>query len=245
MAAYKLVSGYGPETFGTEFPKHQSVSLAKAYPDFQHESPHNVFLDALVSQGILGLFLLIAVVAVTLYLALFASRNDPISLVLGAAFAGRLSQQFNAFTIPTVLSSILFVALITASSGPAPRPMNRVWPRGLGGLFAMVFTAYGGQLVVFDRDGAYSRLHNRGRYTKRACALSDVEKWRPPGSSADLYLSRELANQFRLTTDVRIKLQTWTPAFRAAVQAVTTSEERRMRFTIWRFFLPLKTMLQT
>ena len=58
MASYRLAAGYGPETFGTEFPKYQSISLSRAYPDFQHESPHNVFLDSLVAQGIPGLLLL-------------------------------------------------------------------------------------------------------------------------------------------------------------------------------------------
>ena len=47
-------SGYGPEVFTATFRSFESKALARAYPDFSHESPHNIFLDALVSQGIPG-----------------------------------------------------------------------------------------------------------------------------------------------------------------------------------------------
>ena len=50
--------GYGPEVFTAAFPRFESAALARAYPDFLHESPHNIFLDAWVSQGIPGLLIL-------------------------------------------------------------------------------------------------------------------------------------------------------------------------------------------
>jgi len=46
--------GTGPETFTAEFARVQSAKLARAYPDFHHESPHNIFLDALAAQGLAG-----------------------------------------------------------------------------------------------------------------------------------------------------------------------------------------------
>ena len=52
-----LIAGYGPETFAVEFPRHQSIELARAYPDFYHESAHNIFLDAFVSKGLVGLLM--------------------------------------------------------------------------------------------------------------------------------------------------------------------------------------------
>ena len=54
MARERSLLGFGPDTFGVEFPRYQSVELSRAYPDFYHESPHNIFLDALVSQGVPG-----------------------------------------------------------------------------------------------------------------------------------------------------------------------------------------------
>jgi O-antigen ligase len=233
MAAYRLANGYGPETFVTEFPKHQSVNLSRAYPDFQHESPHNVFLDALVAQGIPGLLLFVAVVALALYLAFFGSRDAAILPVLGAGLAGGLaSQQFNVFTAPTALYLFLMVALITASDAHAPlAEVKRVWPRGVAGLMAIVFIIYAGQLAFADHQLALSRNALARNDIQQALAhYRNAETWHPSGSSADLYLSRELANRFRLASDVRVKLQTWTPAFQAAVRAATTSEEKPNAF---------------
>ncbi len=47
-----------PRTFSIEFPRVQSAELAKAYPDFYQESAHNVLLDTLTAQGLIGLLAL-------------------------------------------------------------------------------------------------------------------------------------------------------------------------------------------
>ena len=60
MALDRPLAGYGPEVFSAAFPHYESAELARAYPDFAHESPHNIFLDAFVAQGVVGLVLLIA-----------------------------------------------------------------------------------------------------------------------------------------------------------------------------------------
>ena len=44
--------GFGPETFPAAFGPYESEGLAHLYPDFHYESPHNVALDALTSQGV-------------------------------------------------------------------------------------------------------------------------------------------------------------------------------------------------
>src|SRR6202050_1055739 len=54
MASHRLAAGYGPETFTAGFARFESPGLAAAYPDFEYESPHNMFLDALTAQGIPG-----------------------------------------------------------------------------------------------------------------------------------------------------------------------------------------------
>ena len=51
----RALTGSGPETFTVVFPRVESRELYLVYPDFQQESPHNVFLDAAVAQGIPGL----------------------------------------------------------------------------------------------------------------------------------------------------------------------------------------------
>src|SRR5207245_2040087 len=78
MALERPLLGYGPETFPTEFPRFQSAELARAFPDFYHESPHNVFLDALTSQGFPGLVILAGIAALGLYAATAARFAEPI-----------------------------------------------------------------------------------------------------------------------------------------------------------------------
>ena len=63
MSAHRPLVGFGPETYGTEFLRFESIQLASVYPDFYHESPHNIFLDALTSQGFLGLLALLGLCA--------------------------------------------------------------------------------------------------------------------------------------------------------------------------------------
>ncbi len=63
MAAAKPLTGFGLDTFIAEFPHYQSEELAREYPDFYHESPHNIFLDALTAEGVPGLLILVSIVA--------------------------------------------------------------------------------------------------------------------------------------------------------------------------------------
>ena len=71
MALARPVTGFGPEVFTAAFPKFESRQLARTYPDFTHESPHNIFLDALVSQGVPGAACLVAFCIV--------ARGEPIA----------------------------------------------------------------------------------------------------------------------------------------------------------------------
>lgn len=60
MALSHPLFGTGPETFLASFGKYESEDLAKLYPDFHHESPHNLPLDAATTAGLPALLLLIA-----------------------------------------------------------------------------------------------------------------------------------------------------------------------------------------
>ena len=59
MAVHRPWTGFGPETFSTQFPRFQSLALARAYPDFYHESPHNIYLDVLTAEGAVGLLIML------------------------------------------------------------------------------------------------------------------------------------------------------------------------------------------
>ena len=101
MAATRLATGRGPEVFSAVFPHYESRQLAAAYPDFAHESPHNIFLDALVAQGLPGLAALCGICAAGFAAAwrLRARRDAVAAWVAAALAAGVVSQQFLVFTI--------------------------------------------------------------------------------------------------------------------------------------------------
>ena len=102
MSAQRPLAGFGPETFATEFPRFESIQLASAYPDFYHESPHNMFLDALAAQGrgrIAG-----ADGACALWASLERDSGLSLGQSMGPPLAGALAavlvtQQFTVFSL--------------------------------------------------------------------------------------------------------------------------------------------------
>ena len=118
MGLARPLAGHGPETFRAIFPHYESVALARAYPDFAHESPHNIFLDALVGQGIAGVLLLGAWCALGFAAAwkIRAAHPQLAACLAAALAAGIVSQQFTVFTIPT---AVIFFATIALAAGMA------------------------------------------------------------------------------------------------------------------------------
>lgn len=158
MSVHHPVLGFGPETFSREFPKYESIELERAYPDFYHESPHNIFLDALVSKGMLGLIPLVALAG----LALARARGP-----MGGAFVAMLvSLQFTTFTIPTELFFYLCAGLLIRDSAPVAR--WKLWPLGIPFLaFAIYLTAGDGMLAsarrALDHGDAARAIERVGR----------------------------------------------------------------------------------
>ncbi|MEO8368867.1 MAG: O-antigen ligase family protein [Candidatus Solibacter sp.] len=121
MGMARPLTGFGPETFTASFPRYQSKALARAYPEFAHESPHNMFLDALVGQGIVGVALLAAwcVLGFAAMWKLRATRPEIAAGLAAALAAGIVSQQFTVFTIVT---AAIFFATIGLAWGLASDP---------------------------------------------------------------------------------------------------------------------------
>lgn len=213
MASDHLVIGHGPETFQAAFPRHESVELAKKYPDFAHESAHNVFLDALVAQGIPGLICLIALCVVGWRAA------DP--WVAAAFAAGLVAQQFTVFTIPTALLFYCTLAL----SVPKPATTLRI-PRFALAPMAAVFLLIAGRATLAD--------HSLAR-TQRALAAADLQQadgWyreynqrKLPGATAGLWYSRSLFALSRQSPDPLRRLQALQMAAAAGETASAVSEE--------------------
>jgi O-antigen ligase len=191
MAAHRLPAGYGPETFTAEFPHYQSAELERAYPDFSHESPHNIFLDALVAQGIPGLLALAGLCAVGFRSAWRARDRHPgvAPALAGALAAGVVAQQFTAFTIPTAVIFFTTIALAAGLDGPEPaRSRPLVWAP-----LAAALLLIAARFVLADHALARTRADLAARDV--AGAARDYNSWRMPGASSDLWYSRALVGE--------------------------------------------------
>jgi tetratricopeptide (TPR) repeat protein len=196
MAAHRLPAGYGPEVFTAEFPRYESAALARSYPDFAHESPHNMFLDAFVSQGIPGLAILLLLCADGLLRA-WRLRAPPFAAALAA---GVVSQQFTAFTMPTALVFFTTLALLAAleaspAKSPEGKPLPGLYSAPLAVLAACVLLYLSFRFAVSDHALAQAQqgLDNENLQVA-ANAYRRYEHWRLPGGSADLWYSRRLLN---------------------------------------------------
>ncbi|MEO8657522.1 MAG: O-antigen ligase family protein [Bryobacteraceae bacterium] len=226
MATEHLAAGYGPETFGNEFPRRQSLVLARAHPDFYQESPHNVFLDVLVAQGAPGLLAFAALSA----LALFSIRGAPPAIqIAGAGFAaGLVSQQFLCFTVPTAVF-FYSMALVPIVHADPVRPTRRIgWasiPVAL--LLSLLLAAFAVRLVISDWKMAEVKS---ALLTETPAAVAaryeQALRWKFPGGNPDLYYAREMLNLSNRQTDPKLRFQAWQHSMGAAVRAATALEDR-------------------
>jgi len=214
------LAGYGPETFRAAFPHYESAALARAYPDFAHESPHNIFLDALVGQGIAGLLLLAAWCALGFGAAWkIRGKHPDLAAGLAAALAaGTVSQQFTVFTIPT---AVIFFATIALAAGLAacdidecPAEPVRRFPLAFPLLyFALRFTFADHALALAQRDLAAGNLP--------AAAMH----YEASGQTSDLWYSRALLATAGKTSNIAVRLPAFQLAAIAGERATRTAED--------------------
>ena len=232
MAAQRPWMGFGPETFSAEFPAFQSLDLARAYPDFYHESPHNVFLDAFTAQGVTGVLTLLA-------LAIFGfcacrrlgwSQAAP----LAAGWAGLLvCHQFVVFISPTAAYFYFWLAMlassaIAAESAPAPAASRRTWVAyPLAAVAGLVLAVYAFRLVAADGAlAAVRRAFEAGDAEKAERAYQGVLVWQPQGAAADLYYSRGMADIAARPANLDVRLRAWREALEAGTRASRWAEDR-------------------
>jgi O-antigen ligase len=238
MTSRRWLIGFGPETFPLEFPRYQSAELARAYPEFYHESPHNIFLDALVSQGIPGLGILAGFVA----LAWFAARRAVAHRQRGAPYlasalaAGLTAGLFVCFTLPGALYFFATVAMLvglaipeTAAAADSRLALGWRIPALALALMAVVMFLYF-TIRLTTADLALERAKrdlDAGRIEDSLADYTRSQRWRPAGSSDDLYFSRAFAAASRTAQNPALALLAWQQAFTAARRAAETSEERQ------------------
>jgi O-antigen ligase len=230
MAGRRWVSGYGLETFSAEFPAFQSAALARAYPEFYHESPHNLFLDALTAQGIIGLLPLLGLIALAFYAAWKGALADAYT---GAALAAALaSQQFAVFTVPTALYFFATLAALAVRPRPAPRsdvsqPLIRVALVSASLAGAALLATFAVRLTVSDRALAVvARQLETGRLEQAVLKYQQARQWRVSGGAADLWYSRKLAAFMGQTRDPFQRIQAWPRVMEAAWEATRSAEDR-------------------
>ena len=233
MAAARWPAGYGPETFIATFARHQSEDLARAYPDFYHESPHNIYLDVLVAQGVAGPVLLLALAAsgfAAAIMSLRRVRRNPAAGALAAGLAAMtIGEQFACFTLPTALAYYVAIAmLVSLSLGAAlPRsPVGRRWPRvAVAVPCAVILAFFGVRLTMAETALAAARRDlDASLVGDAANRYAEYQNWRWPGPSADLWYSRRLAQIAGSNAERVIRVQAFQQAGLAAQRATQTTE---------------------
>ncbi|MDR3702224.1 MAG: O-antigen ligase family protein [Candidatus Sulfopaludibacter sp.] len=212
MFLHRPAAGYGPETFTAEFPRFQSLELARAYPDFVHESPHNIFLDAAVAQGVPGLLILCCLLALG-----FRTANAGLAAALAA---GIVAQQFTVFTLPTALITFTTIALAASESRASLRLPKLVFLPATLLLYAAI------RLMVSDHALALTQKSLAAADEASATAhYAHYQSWRLPGASADLWYSRASLTLAQKTANPAVRFQALIQAAGAGVRATETAED--------------------
>ncbi|HEY3839894.1 MAG TPA: O-antigen ligase family protein [Bryobacteraceae bacterium] len=208
-----LLWGSGPESFSVEFPQVQSADLSRAFPEFYHESAHNMFLDAATAQGLPGLLVLAACAGLGL-----ASKGKPGALIAGLT-AILVCHQFSVFTIPTALTFWITLAMLISepqAAGP-PRTNYLLIP------VSMILLVVAARSVMGDRHLELARkAMDASRSTEAAAEYQAAQGY---GVRSDLWFSRRwlvASQESRTLPDSVTKIQqalTW------GLRATETAED--------------------
>jgi O-antigen ligase len=230
MAAARWLVGFGPETFSIWFPRYQSAELARTYPSFYQESPHNIFLDALTDQGVVGAGLFIAVTVVGFYAVWKARESAQVKVLAAALVALVVSQQFTVFTAVTAVFFYVTIALLVSLAFvPEVLPASRHHAAKLiaGILAAVVFLPFAISLVYVDAWlMRVNYLAYFGRAHEAVASYQKVERWHLPGVRTDLWYSRAIARAAHKSTDPADVKLAMEQGLESAIRATRNAEER-------------------
>lgn len=214
LAGDHVLLGTGLDTFGAAFPRYQSVELAQAYPDFYHESPHNIFLDALTGQGVFGLFILFGLCS----LGLRQARGNP-ELAAGLT-AVLVSLQFTSFTIATSLALLILIAAMLPEVPLLETASKNILWKVVPAALALCLIVAGMRVMLADYrfQQAQSAL-DAGRMSEAFGGYLSAGHLANLGGRPDLYFSRRFSAARRLPE-----------ALTAGVQAAAGPEDRPNAF---------------
>ena len=224
LASRHWLAGFGPETFSSEFPHAQSAALSRAYPDFYHESAHNILLDALTAQGLIGLLALLGFMGLGFYAARAARKTEPAlaGRLSACLIAGVVTHQFTVFTAPTALYFYLTVAMLVSLTAER-QAKPPVLPRAISIVISVPLVVFAIRLLVADRMLVHVRTGlEAGRIIEAAKAYQRARNW---GLDADLWYSRQMAAAAVKGLDPVSALRAWQQALESGVRATKTSDD--------------------
>ncbi len=216
--------GFGPDTFAREYPRFQSVDIATAYPGVYRESPHNLFLDVLLSQGLLGLVPLAALLGAWILAFRGWGESDRLwrAGLAAAITAGVVANQFACFSTPTALCFyVVAVALVCGEDGqarPEPPPVSKA-RFAVALLLALVAIQY----LFAERGLRKVEISlEAGRLDQAIAEFAAARHWQPWGFNSDLWYSRAL-----LTSGMRVGRlnDVFDEALAAAERAAASGDE--------------------
>ena len=230
MAAQKPLTGFGPDAFSAEFPKFESVALARAFPDFYHESPHNLSLDVLTSQGVFGFLALIVVIGAAVAGGLWQRTNPLVLAFLPGLAAAVIADQFAVLIAPTAFYFYIGAAALAGSGAShstqriASRWRVAVLPLGFACAAFLALTAYrvsrqDAMLATVDRHLDARDFAGAAQEYRRALSVPG------DGVSADLYFSRKWSQLAMSSTAAMSKIYYSQVAAGAATRATRQPEQ--------------------
>lgn len=220
MTAARPLMGFGPETYLSAFAPYQSEDLSRLFPDYHHESPHNLALDALTSMGVPGLLLLAAWGAL-IWRSMKSTRDPDFAQPLGAALlASAIASLFSAASLGPILLSLLVLAIligISAPNTPEPKiPRAAAFPAVIA---AIGFLIFGVRLGAYEfRLQQFSRHPDEGSYQLVLAASL-------PGAADDLYASRMLQLQCQQRRELGSYIHCIQQTLQAAARALHTDDD--------------------
>ena len=219
MAGDKPLFGFGPEVFPAAFPRFESEQLARLYPDFHHESPHNLQLDALTAGGIPAFLLTLGWGGLGIYAAVAARRARlAVAAPLTAALmASAVASLFSSAVLMPLLLTVLVISLLVALQPPDDAITFRIGASALSGMCAPAAAA----LLIFAVVLAVSDF--RLERFQRQPSVSTYS----PGliAAEDIYCSRMLAGACRESPTRTEQMECRQTAVHAAARATVTADD--------------------
>ena len=225
------ILGDGPETFAGQFRRIESAELAKAYPDYYHESPHNYFMDVAVSQGLSGLVIAVLLLATGIYAGIRQSGEH--SALISGVWCGLIAMvtalQFVPLTLPNAILLYSLIALLVSSRIPFSDRLEWRPSRVSRLTVAVLVLAVSGVAVLYAlKDFGFANLERKLASRQLKPAMHEYESLDLlpfPRNGEDLWLSRQLAAIAASAPGPDSALAI-SAARRASAIAERTSEER-------------------